>query len=184
MSKKVKKKQATLFQLKGVLVVKDFNDAKKCLLDDSSSTSDQIKSLKHLLQKLPGRTVLEENRELCTKIFTLSKSDPPTEVSKLAKDLKKLWRSHHKKLSKIKTDYEIQRDKGFEILTRRLPQIPMKTHKIIDQIIHDQNDQKSPLFYKKRVQTILKKVIFRIDLHEKLKNADSKSSVQEILAGI
>jgi len=184
MSKKAKKKQATLFQLKGVLVVKDFNQAKNFLLSDTSSDEDKIKALKHLLQKLPGRSVLEENKCLCIKITEIAKEDPLSEISKLANELRRAWKKHHKKLSKIKSEYELQREKGLDILSRRLPQIPEQNRRIMDEIIDDQNDQNSSLFYKKRLQTILKKVVFRIDLHENLKNADNKEKIEDILTGI
>jgi len=207
MSKKVKKKQATLFQLKGVLVVKDFNQAKNFLLSETSSDEDKIKALKHLLQKykflqksigqffqisdfyenhvlLPGRSILEENKVLCNQIGEIAKEDPLSEVSKLANELRRVWKKHHKKLCKIKSEYELQREKGLEILCRRLPQIPVENRKIIDEIIDDQNDQKSSLYYKKRLQTILKKVVFRVDLHENLKNADNRDQIEDILTGL
>lgn len=184
MSKKVKKKQATLFQLKGVLVVKDFNQAKNFLLSETSSDEDKKKALKHLLQKLPGRSVLDENKVLCNQIGEIAKEDPLSEISKLANELRRVWKKHHKKLCKIKSEYEMQRDKGLEILSRRLPQIPVENRKIIDEIIADQNDQKSSLYYKKRLQTILKKVVFRTDLHENLKNADNREQIEDILTGL
>jgi len=55
MSKKVKKKQATLFQLKGVLVVKDFNQAKNFLLSETSSDEDKKKSFETLASKITGK---------------------------------------------------------------------------------------------------------------------------------
>ena len=128
--------------------------------------------------------MLDENKFLCNKITELAKEDPLSEVSKLANELRRAWKKHHKKLAKIKSDYELQREKGLEILSRRLPQIPEQNRRIIDEIINDQNDQKSSLYYKKRLQTILKKVVFRIDLHENLKTADNRKKIEEVLTGI
>ena len=111
------KNQPTIFQLKGVIVLKDFESASKIILSDNPSQNNLVKALKIFKEKKPSLEWFgdKNNKKVCQKIGQIArstnvisasikspnKSSPKSpeksylpEIIRLANDVRTLWREH------------------------------------------------------------------------------------------
>ena len=111
------KNQPTIFQLKGVIILKDFDSASKIILSDNPSQNNLVKALKIFKEKKPSLEWFgdKNNKKVCQKIGQIARStnvitasikspnrrSPKSpeksylpETIRLASEVRSLWREH------------------------------------------------------------------------------------------
>lgn len=138
-------KQPTIFQLKGVIIIKDFEEASKIVLNPKSNNNQLIKALQIFDKKLPSREWLNNNKNITLKIGQISRDADHEKYSKsvheLANSIKISWKNHYKSLENYKQDYEKLRSKSKKLLAQKLPnfhkdkidEIELYLHEIVTQ---------------------------------------------------
>ena len=131
------KKQPTIFQLKGVVVLSEFDKASKVILDENSSDRKILQALKIFNSKKPTRDWFDNNDNVCKRISVISKKSENEAVKKLAKELKTNWKAHHSQLNRRTDEYQKMREKSKKMMADKLPSIKRVKIDEIELYIHN-----------------------------------------------
>lgn len=105
-------KQASLFQLGGVVVLEDLEAANHQLLNPEISTEVKIDILKKLKKKKPAKEILKSTG-IGRTVHHLCRDENPA-ISSLASDIYRYWKTHilhilHRKPIEVDSDIETKR---------------------------------------------------------------------------
>ena len=120
-------KQATIFDLKGVIIISEFEKATKTILNKDSSDHEIKVALETFNRKNPSKDWFDKNKKVTLRIGELSRSENTHKYSESVRlkalELKKNWKKHYKSLDRIKNEYNKLREQGKKMMSDKLKDV-------------------------------------------------------------